>query len=146
MPVGESSGIDGAGWGKKDVIASEEVIEIINTRAQAEGMGALIPAAKQKPEGWGPARYFAFEGAQGTVGFISPLSRHFCTECNRLRLTADGKLRACLFSDEEFDVREALRGGSDEAVQEILEQVLMSKPDEHHDKVGTARGMSQIGG
>jgi cyclic pyranopterin phosphate synthase len=146
MPVGESSGIDGSGWGKEDVISSEEVLGIINEQARSEGRGALVPVDSTKPEGWGPARYFTFEGAQGTVGFISPLSRHFCAECNRLRLTADGKLRACLFSDEEFDVREALRSGSDEAIHDILEQVLWAKPDEHHDKVGTERGMSQIGG
>ena len=146
MPVGESSGVDGCGWGKKDVISSEEVIDIINEQAQAEGLGTLIPADGQKPEGWGPARYFTFKGALGTVGFISPLSRHFCAECNRLRLTADGKLRPCLFSDEEFDVREALRAGDDEAVRLILKEVLWAKPDEHHDKIGTERGMSQIGG
>ena len=146
MPVGESSGVDGCGWGKKDVISSEEVIDIINEQAQAEGLGTLIPADGGKPEGWGPARYFTFKGALGTVGFISPLSRHFCAECNRLRLTADGKLRPCLFSDEEFDVREALRAGDDETVRLILKEVLWAKPDEHHDKVGTERGMSQIGG
>lgn len=146
MPVGESSGTDGCGWGKKDVISSEEVFEIINAAAQKEGLGPLVPAGGARPEGWGPARYFEFEEAKGTVGFISPLSRHFCAECNRLRLTADGKLRPCLFSDEEFDVRQALRSGSDEEIQAVLEQVLIAKPDEHHDKVGTERGMSQIGG
>ena len=65
--------------------------------------------------GWGPARYFMFPGAQGTVGFISPLSRHFCGESNRLRLTADGKLRPCLFSDNEYNLRAALREGDEEA-------------------------------
>lgn len=147
MPVGESQGVDGSGWGKKDVISSEEVLEIINAQARLAGLGELVPVTEDKPEGWGPARYFAFAGAQGSVGFISPLSRHFCSECNRLRLTADGKLRPCLFSDEEFDVREALRSGaSDDEIGHILEEVLLSKPDEHHDKVGTQRNMSQIGG
>ena len=80
------------------------------------------------------------------MGFITPLSRHFCSECNRLRLTADGKIRPCLFSDEEFDVRGALRAGDDEAVREVLLQALGAKPDEHHDRVGTERKMSQIGG
>ena len=99
-----------------------------------------------KPLGWGPARYFQFPGALGTVGFISPLSRHFCSECNRLRLTADGKLRPCLFSDREVDVREALRTKGEDGVYECFLQALDLKPDEHHDKVGTERKMSQIGG
>ena len=106
-----------------------------------------MPAAKaSKPVGWGPARYFEFPGAQGTVGFISPLSRHFCSECNRLRVTADGKVRPCLFSDDEYDVRTPLREGDDGAVRDVLLAALGAKPDEHHDKVGTERGMSQIGG
>lgn len=146
MPVGDSSGVDGCGWGPQDVISSEEVHDIINEQAVAEGLAALVPTDKNKPEGWGPARYFQFENAQGTVGFISPLSRHFCGECNRLRLTADGKLRACLFSDTEYDIKQALRSGSEQAVFEVLEAALMAKPDEHHFKVGTQRGMSQIGG
>lgn len=96
--------------------------------------------------GWGPARYFQFPGSQGTVGFISPLSRHFCSQCNRLRLTADGKLRPCLFSDREIDVRAALRNGGEETVYECFLEALNLKPDDHHDKVGTERNMSQIGG
>lgn len=150
MPVGESSGSHGCGWGKEDVVPSEELFDIINERARAEGLPELVSARDDAPLGWGPARYFEFPGAQGTVGFISPLSRHFCGECNRLRLTADGKLRPCLFSDEEFDVRAALRAdaeaGGDEAVRAVFAQALGAKPDEHHDKVGTERGMSQIGG
>ena len=85
MPVGESSGSHGCGWGKDDVVPSEELFEIINERARAAGMDELVPAGNDRPLGWGPARYFEFPNAQGTVGFISPLSRHFCSECNRLR-------------------------------------------------------------
>ena len=147
MPVGESTGADGTGWGKEDVVPSEELLEIINARAREEGLPELEPLdGEQKPIGWGPARYFAFPNAQGTVGFISPLSRHFCSECNRLRLTADGKLRPCLFSDREVDVRAALRDGGEDAVYDCFLQALQLKPDEHHDRVGTERRMSQIGG
>ena len=146
MPVGASTGSDGAGWDRSDVIPSEELIGIINERARAEGLPGLVPADDDKPLGWGPARYFAFPGAQGTVGFISPLSRHFCGECNRMRLTADGKLRPCLFSDREVDVRTALRESGEEAVYNCFLEALNLKPDEHHDKVGTERNMSQIGG
>lgn len=146
MPVGESSGSTGCGWGKQDVVPSEELIETIDKRARAEGLGSLIPAGGARPEGWGPARYYTFENAQGTVGFISPLSRHFCSECNRLRLTADGKLRPCLFSDDEYDLREALRSNDEAQAKAVFAEALGAKPDDHHDKVGTERGMSQIGG
>ncbi|MEG1253487.1 MAG: GTP 3',8-cyclase MoaA, partial [Raoultibacter sp.] len=137
MPVGESSGADGCGWGPQDVVPTEELIDIIDAAARAAGLGPLVPADKDRPIGGGPARYYQFEGAQGTVGFISPLSRHFCSECNRLRLTADGEIRPCLFSDDEFDLKEALREGSDEQVRAVMLQALGAKPDEHHDKVGT---------
>ena len=146
MPVGESSGTDGCGWGKQDVVPSEELRAIIDERAVEEGLGRLRPAAKHRPSGWGPASYYEFEGAQGTVGFISPLSRHFCSECNRLRLSADGRLRPCLFSDEEYDVKTARATGREEDVRRVIAQAIGAKPDEHHDKVGTERGMSQIGG
>ncbi len=142
MPVGDSSS-NGTGWGKEDVIASDELLEIINDRAREDGLPTLQPAGN-KPVGWGPARYYEFPGAKGTVGFISPLSRHFCAECNRLRLTADGKIRPCLFSDKEFDVRKAIREDGD--IASVLMEALGAKPDEHHDKVGTERSMSQIGG
>lgn len=146
MPVGESSGSHGCGWGKDDVVPSEELFDTINERAKAADMPELVPAGNDRPIGWGPARYFEFPGAQGTVGFISPLSRHFCSECNRLRLTADGKLRPCLFSDDEYDLRTTLRSGSEEDQRAVFARALGAKPDEHHDKVGTERGMSQIGG
>ncbi|MDO4443102.1 MAG: GTP 3',8-cyclase MoaA [Slackia sp.] len=147
MPVGESAGSCGCGWGKEDVIASDDLRAMIDEQAREAGIGGLVPASKHRPAGWGPARYFEFENALGTVGFISPLSRHFCSECNRLRLTADGKIRPCLFSDNEFDVRGVLRSGAgDDAVRDVLYAALGEKPDDHHDRVGTDRGMSQIGG
>lgn len=146
MPVGESAGVNGCGWGKQDVISCEELLATINERARAAGMPELVPAEKDQPLGWGPARYFRFPDAQGTVGFISPVSRHFCDECNRLRLTADGKLRPCLFSDVEYDLRAALRGGSEADQRAVFLEAIGTKPDEHHDKVGTERNMSQIGG
>ena len=147
MPVGESTGSDGSGWGKEDVVPSDELLATINERAREAGLPELEPVNDDgKPIGWGPATYFQFPGAQGTVGFISPLSRHFCSQCNRLRLTADGKLRPCLFSDHEIDVRTALHEGGEEAVYEAFLEALNLKPDEHHDKVGTERKMSQIGG
>jgi cyclic pyranopterin phosphate synthase len=74
------------------------------------------------------------------------MSRHFCGQCNRLRLTADGMIRPCLFSDEEYNVGTVLREGTDEEVRRVLLTALGAKPDEHHEKVGTERNMSAIGG
>lgn len=100
------------------------------------------------PVGAGPARYKSLRGALGKVGFISPVSSHFCPTCNRLRLTADGKLRACLFSNHETDIRSLLRSGaSEEAVIEAIREVLQAKPKDHGLTIGGLnRTMSQIGG
>lgn len=148
MPVGDSSGVEGCGWGPQDVISCDEIREIIDRRAQSEGSHALVPAG-DAPDGGGPARYYRFEGAQGTVGFISPLSHHFCSSCNRLRLTAQGGIRPCLFSDEEYSVREALRAGTDDDVRAVLVRALHMKPDEHNQgdhARATATNMNAIGG
>jgi len=152
MPVGEAeegSGCspDAAGWTREDTVPSDELLEILSAAGVAAGLGELIPLDEaQAPGGWGPARYYRFEGAQGTVGVISPLSHHFCGQCNRLRLTADGRLRPCLFSDNELDVRTALREGTDEDVRAVVREALRIKPENHADRVGTERRMSQIGG
>lgn len=148
MPVGESSGGTGAGWTERDSIPASELIGIINAGADREGIGHLEPVGeKDLPGGSGPAIYYKFPGALGTVGFISAMSNHFCATCNRLRLTADGKIRPCLFSDREIDVKNALRGdGGDAAVIRDIQEAIGIKPDEHHEERGTVRRMSQIGG
>lgn len=101
--------------------------------------------------GNGPAKYYQIPGAQGTVGFIGAISQHFCQSCNRMRLTADGKLRPCLQKGTEYDLREPLRRhASFEELQRIFLQALGEKPKEHNmQKEGwgqQARNMSQIGG
>ncbi len=148
MPVGESSGSKGDGWDESDVIPSEKLCEMISDHGEAVGYGRLVAldGTPDAPTSWGPARNYKFPCAQGTVGFISARSNHFCTTCNRLRLTSDGKLRPCLFSDTEYDAKHALRTGDDEAVRAVIAEALMNKPHEHHDRVGTSRKMSDIGG
>ena len=150
MPVGDSSGSCGRGWGADDVISVEEIREAIDTAAAAQGLPALVPVeGSSVPDGGGPARYWHFPGALGTVGFISPMSRHFCSECNRLRLTSQGMLRPCLFSDEELDARTVLRNGTDEDVRALLQAALGAKPEEHNQgdhANATQVGMNQIGG
>lgn len=111
--------------------------------ARLEGYGSLRPVPS--PGGGGPARYFQYEGARGTIGFISSMSDHFCSRCNRLRLTADGKLRNCLFSDEEVDVRPHIAGKREELTRMILDSMNNKKFDRRGARPGM-RTMSQIGG
>jgi len=132
-------------WTIEDHVPSDEIVARLSAEGIAAGLGALETVARDAaPGGWGPATYYRFPGAVGTIGVISPLSHHFCAECNRLRLTADGKLRTCLFSDDELDAREVLRSGGD--VRELIRAALAAKPESHNMRVGTIRRMSQIGG
>ena len=133
-------------WDASDVIPSSELRERISSEATAAGLGALEPVQNGGPLGAGPARYWAFPNAAGTVGFISAMSNHFCESCNRLRLTADGTIRPCLFSDAEYPVREALRSDDEDAVRAIYRDAIARKPRQHDDIDGTQRFMSQIGG
>jgi cyclic pyranopterin phosphate synthase len=133
------------GWQREKCLSSGEIKESINR------VEKLYPVKRHKDDGAGPARRFRFKDALGEVGFISPVSEHFCGECNRLRLTADGKLRTCLFSDNEIDLRSALRDGStDEAIEALLFKAVGEKPLGHriNDNIfkKCSRTMSLIGG
>jgi cyclic pyranopterin phosphate synthase len=121
-------------------------MERINAGLQAVGLPALVPARDKTPVTWGPAQSFHIPGAQGTVGFITPMTNHFCGVCNRVRVTADGKLRPCLFSDVEYEALHLLRTGTDDEVAQVLETAIRTKPADHVGRVGTTRKMSQIGG
>lgn len=82
----------------------------------------------------GPARIYRLAGGAGEIGFISPMSRHFCHSCNRLRLTADGQLRACLLSDDEVDLKGPLRrGGGNKEIRELIRETIARKPREHQE-------------
>ena len=105
--------------------------------------GELVPAAP--PRGAGPARYFRFAGHRGTIGLISSMSPRFCDGCNRLRLTADGKLKDCLFSDEEFDVRPLIAGPRRELAAAIGQVIGRKNGSRAQGRAG-GRLMSQIGG
>jgi len=112
-----------------------------------EKMGKL--SAVKTSDGKGPAKYFKLQGAKGKIGFISGVSQEFCGECNRLRLTSDGNLRSCLFSENEIDVKKKIREGAlIEELKTLITQAVLSKPKEHplfSQKV-TRKGMSQVGG
>lgn len=102
------------------------------------------------PFGNGPARYHRFPGAPGTVGVITPMSHNYCDRCNRMRLTADGHLRPCLFGDIQTNLRDPLRAGDD--IQPHVEQTLQIKPERHYLIQGSDVGsgglvaLSQTGG
>lgn len=116
-------------------------------RIEAE-LGPLLPLAGGAVVG--EARLYRLPGARGTVGFISPVSAPYCDSCSRLRLTADGRLRLCLLSEQELDVRHTLRhGGSQEELAAIFRQAIAAKPIGHALRQGlypANRTMGQIGG
>jgi cyclic pyranopterin phosphate synthase len=96
-------------------------------------LGTLMPVDGKGAMNGGPAQIFRLMGGMGEIGFISPVSRHFCHSCNRLRLTADGHLRACLLSDAEVDLKGPLReGGSDDVIGELIRGAIIRKPRQHH--------------
>jgi len=129
-------------------LGKDRFLPIKILKKRIEEQEKLIPAPG--PSGSGPADYYTFGGALGTVGFISPLSNHFCHACNRLRLTADGRLRPCLMSALEVDIKEKLRAGaSEEELLEVFQQVIELKPEGHNlekEEYKGKRKMSQIGG
>ena len=124
------------------------LIPVAEIKKSLAGLGVLEPVSLYS--GNGPARYFRFPGSAGTIGFITPVSEHFCFQCNRLRLTSDGKLRPCLLSDYEIDLKEPLRGGaSPSGLKELIELAVRSKPLRHHITEGRllkGRPMTQVGG
>lgn len=138
MPIG-ARGI----WEEHKVVSAAEI------KAKVATLGSLIPVNEVLGEG--PARYFRLPGAYGTLGFISPLSDHFCDSCNRIRLTADGRLRPCLFSESELDLKGLLRSGRpEEEIARFLKDALERKPKGHgicqRPPYKVSRPMTQIGG
>jgi cyclic pyranopterin phosphate synthase len=117
-----------SGWARDqhhDLLISADDI-----RRKVESIGPLrdLPAMHTR----GPATYAQFPGAPGRIGFIAALSHHFCATCNRLRLTADGKLRACLFAEQEVDIIGPLRkGASITALKKIIHSTVETKPKAH---------------
>lgn len=112
-----------------------------------EAVEKALPQLQAEPSDGGVARLYRLPGAAGRIGLISPLSAHFCALCNRLRLTADGKLKPCLHSAEEFSIK----GLDPEAMRAQFERAVMAKPARHKalsaaEHTDARRAMSQIGG
>ena len=137
------------GGGDTARIALAQFVPTRETRARIESeLGALTPLPNAHPAD--ESRNFRVAGMPGTVGFISPVSEPYCGSCNRMRLTADGRFHLCLLSDDEMDVRKALRaGGGQEAAAMILSRAVAAKPTGHRLDEGVStedRQMFQIGG
>ncbi|MFN4196638.1 MAG: GTP 3',8-cyclase MoaA [Caldimicrobium sp.] len=114
MPIGRY-----VHWSHKNFVSIKEIKAKIET---------FLPLEEVDSYGGGPAKTFQMKGAIGKIGFISPLSEHFCHRCNRFRITADGRLRACLFSDKEINLKEYLRGGKG-TLEEAFYLALQMKPE-----------------
>lgn len=136
MPVGENLELADA------FISSQEILD------RVRGIGELEPVPG--PVGNGPARYYAFPDAPGTVGVITPLTHNYCMRCNRVRLLADGQLRTCLFGTHQVDLRAAVRAG--EPLEPLILGALAEKPERHYLQLGSDVGsggllaLSQTGG
>jgi len=123
-------------------------LSVSDMRKRLEQLGELEPCLPSV--GNGPAKYFRLPQAKGTIGFITPVSEHFCFHCNRLRLTADGKLRPCLLSEDEIDLKQPLRNGISLAgLKLLIEEAVAKKPLQHHLAEGHVpkdRPFCQVGG
>jgi GTP 3',8-cyclase len=137
MPTGDNLDVS-----EENYISSDEILERIRT------LGDLHPV--QGPAGNGPATYFALPGGRGTVGVITPMSHNYCDRCNRMRLTADGQLRPCLFGSMQTNLRDALRRG--EPLEPLVRETLRIKPERHwlvrgsDSGSGGLRALSEVGG
>lgn len=133
MPIGTAGGEHGA--------------QMVSNQFIKERLSGLVPVEDTAPGE--VAEYYRFRGALGKIGFISPLSRHFCAACNKIRLTPDGKLKPCLHTEEEIDLRPALDTGDPKILLETIRQTIASKNERHHLNEGATpiqRDMNRIGG
>ncbi|MGQ0764946.1 MAG: GTP 3',8-cyclase MoaA [Gemmatimonadota bacterium] len=134
MPVGDLRDLT---W--EHVVTADEILGRIRSLGQLD--------ADAGPSGNGPATYYRLANAAGTVGVITPMSHTYCGSCNRVRLTADGRLRTCLYGDHEVNLRDPLRRG--EPLAPLFREALAGKPREHHllqMQVGGLKALSQVGG
>ena len=135
MPIGQA-----ASWAKNNFVSND----FVKTELKE-----LIPLEPEDPSS--PARYYKLPGAKGKIGLINPISSHFCMYCNRIRMTADGKLKPCLHSNQEIDIKKILRaGGTLSDIENVVKEAILLKPMQHtlneKDHEPIMRDMIQIGG
>lgn len=130
MPLGEASK-----WAEDNFISNEIVLENVKELIKTENSDLSSPAV-----------YYKLPNAKGRVGIINPISCKFCDHCNRVRLTSQGKLKLCLHSNEEIDLKDKLRKGED--IEKAILDVIKQKPESHHLEDGqyVTDSMYQIGG
>lgn len=132
MPIGQASH-----WAKKHFISNKEILNKVQE---------LQPV--QSDDISSPAKYYQLPGAKGRVGLINPISHAFCGNCNRIRLTADGKLKPCLHTETELDIKELVR--RNESLTDVIREAILHKPVQHnlncHDNKPIERDMYRIGG
>ncbi len=131
-------------WNGDRVLPGQQVLDTLTA-----AFGPLEPVTQHSPSA--PASQYRFVGGGPPIGLITTVSAPFCERCSRLRLTAEGKLRNCLFSQEEWDARAVLRaGGSEQRLAELIREAVWAKPQQHGSESGqlarTGRSMHQIGG
>jgi len=142
MRVGQQTNLDDVG----DYMPTSQLIDEIKKKYELE------PIKNKKKRSDGPARIFKIKGGRGEIGFINPVSDHFCSTCNRLRLTSDGKLRVCLLNEKEVDLKKALRENcSDAELEKLFWDAVLLKPRQHdlvctENTLKKCRNMSAIGG
>jgi GTP 3',8-cyclase len=129
-------------------LSANQFVSCAEAVRRVSTVDALEPVAG--PFGNGPARYYQFPGAPGTIGVITPMSHNYCDRCNRMRLTADGQLRPCLFGHIQTNLRDPLRAGAD--LVPLIQETLRIKPERHYLIQGSELGsgglvaLSQTGG
>ncbi|QGJ69233.1 Cyclic pyranopterin phosphate synthase (MoaA) [Planctomycetales bacterium 10988] len=131
-------------WQSNQVLSGEKIITMLS-----EAILPLVPCPRPDPSQ--PATDYQFEDGRGRIGFINPVTQPFCSTCNRLRITAEGQIRNCLFSQEEWDARSLMRkGGTDQELSELIRACVLAKKAGHgihsEDFHRPARAMYQIGG
>jgi cyclic pyranopterin phosphate synthase len=136
--------------GGDNLWTQDQVILVDTLKKRLESTGRPLLTVPRSPLD-GPVERYRFKDAKGEIGLISPMSRHFCPTCNRLRLTADGKLRPCLFTSPEVDVKTPLRkGAGKQDIQRLIKQAIDRKPKQHFSSTDVAgersRPMTAIGG
>lgn len=132
MPIGQVGTS-----GKYEFVSNEEIL------SKLQGIKPV------KMEDGAVAKYYQFPGALGKIGFINPISDHFCSDCNKIRLTSDGKLKPCLHSNEEIDLKEVLDKNDFGLLKETIKQTIINKPERHYLKENpeiVSREMNKIGG
>ena len=130
-------------WAREHMVAAAELLEVLGARFHLEEIGREDPSA--------PAEEWRVNGGPGTVGIIASVTRSFCADCDRTRITAEGTVRSCLFSDDETDLRHLLRGdASDEDIANRWRAAMWHKPSGHGmelpEFLPPVRSMGAIGG